>query len=85
MSETPVSPSTALDRAQLVSMLAPLAHRAQNPEAERLDSMEVAWLVHQVEQQYQVTLDIDDAALAKLHTLTDATQILGESVAAARV
>ncbi len=75
----------ALDRDQLVSMLAPLAHRAANPEAERLDSMEVAWLVHQVEQRYQVTLDLDDESLGRLRTLTDATQILGESVAAARV
>jgi len=72
-----------LDRAQLVSMLAPLAHRAGDPEAERLDSMEVAWLVHQVEQQYHVTLELDDAALARLHTLTDAVAVFGESVAAA--
>lgn len=74
-----------LDRERLVAMLAPLAHRAQNPDAERLDSMEVAWLVHQVEQQYQVSLDLDDRALAKLHTLTDAVAVLGDSVAAARV
>jgi len=80
-----MSEPAALDRAQLVTMLAPLAHRAGNPEAERIDSMEVAWLVHQVEQQYQVSLDLDDAALGRLRTLTDAAQILGESVAAARV
>lgn len=75
----------SLDRAQLVAMLAPLAHRARDPEAERLDSMEVAWLVHQVEQRYQVSLELDDAALGKLHTLTDAAQVLSQSVADAGV
>ena len=75
-------PDTApLDRAQLVSMLAPLAHRSRDPEAERLDSMEVAWLVHQVEQRYQVRLDLDDDQLAKMRTITDAVQLLSDSVA----
>ncbi|MFL6164356.1 MAG: acyl carrier protein [Jatrophihabitantaceae bacterium] len=74
--------TSPLDRAQLVSMLAPLAHRGRDPEAERLDSMEVAWLVHQVEQRYQVRLDFDDDQLAKLRTLTDAVRLLNDSVVA---
>jgi hypothetical protein len=77
MADTP-----PLDRAQLVSMLAPLAHRSRDPEAERLDSMEVAWLVHQVEQRYQLRLDLADDQLAKMHTITDAVQLLNDSVAA---
>jgi hypothetical protein len=76
--------SAPLDRSQLVSMLAPLAHRSRDPEAERLDSMEVAWLVHQVEQRYQVRLDLDDDQLAKMRTITDAVQLLNDSVAAGR-
>ncbi len=72
-----------LDRAQLVAMLAPLAQRSRDPEAERLDSLEVAWLVHQVEQRYAVRIELDDGQLARLHTLTDAARLLGESVAAA--
>ena len=71
-----------LDRPQLVSMLAPLAHRSRDPEAERLDSMEVAWLVHQVEQRYQLRLDLDDDQLAKMRTLTDAVALLNDSVVA---
>ena len=69
-----------LDRAQLVSMLAPLAHRSRDPEAERLDSMEVAWLVHQVEQRYQLRLDLDDDQLAKMRTITDAVRLFNEAV-----
>jgi hypothetical protein len=76
--------TTPLDRAQLVSMLAPLAHRSRDPEAERLDSMEVAWLVHQVEQHYHVRLDLEDDELAKMGTITDAVQLLNDSVAAGR-
>ena len=75
MADTP-----PLDRAQLVSMLAPLAHRSRDPEAERLDSMEVAWLVHQVEQRYGRQLDLDDDQLVQLRTVSDAVAVLGESV-----
>lgn len=74
--------TAALDRAQLVAMLAPLAHRSRDPEVERLDSMEVAWLVHQVEQRYQVRLDLEDDQLARMRTITDAVQLLNESVTA---
>jgi len=73
-----------LDRADLVGMLSNLASRSRDPEAERLDSMEVAWLVHQVEQRYQVQLELEDEELARLHTLTDAVRVLGESVGAGR-
>lgn len=79
MADTP-----PLDRAQLVSMLAPLAHRGRDPEAERLDSMEVAWLVHQVEQRYQVRMELDDDQLASMRTLTDAVRLFNQSVAAGR-
>ena len=44
--------------------------------------MEVAWLVHQVEQRYDLELDLDDEQLARLRTIADAVQLLGESVRA---
>jgi acyl carrier protein len=46
--------------------------------------MEVAWLVHQVEQRYDVELDLDDDELARLRTVSDAVRLLGESVQARR-
>jgi hypothetical protein len=53
MNSTPPPPG----RAEILSWLTGLGERP--PGAERLDSMELAWLVHQVEQRYAVELDDD--------------------------
>jgi hypothetical protein len=70
----------ALTRADVVQMLEQLGGRGPDSTLERLSSMEVAWLVHQVEQRYGVELDLDDEQLARLRTVTDAVRLLGESV-----
>ena len=69
-----------LTRVDVLDMLSELGTRSADSELERLSSMEVAWLVHQVEQRYGVELDLDDDQLARLRTVTDAVQQLGESV-----
>jgi hypothetical protein len=70
----------ALQRDDVLAMLAGLGTRGADSTLERLSSMEVAWLVHQVEQRYDVELDLDDEQLARLRTVSDAVQLLGESV-----
>ena len=75
MTDVPV-----LDRAGVLEMLQPLNERATDPGRERLSSMEVAWLVHQVEQRYGLRLDLDDDQLGELRTVADAVRLLGESV-----
>jgi acyl carrier protein len=77
-----MSAQPALERADVLQMLQSLNERATDPARERLSSMEVAWIVHQVEQRYSVELDLDDDQLAKLRTIEDAVQLLGESVQA---
>lgn len=72
----------ALERADVIQMLAELPSRGSDSALERLSSMEVAWLVHQVEQRYDVELDLDDEQLARLRTISDAVLLLGESVRA---
>ena len=69
-----------LTRADVLGMLAELGTRGADSELERLSSMEVAWLVHQVEQRYGVELDLDDEQLARLRTISDAVRQLDESV-----
>jgi acyl carrier protein len=69
-----------LDRAAVIEMLEPLGERGSDSERERLSSMEVAWLVHQVEQTYDVRVELDDLQLASMRTITDAVQLLGESL-----
>lgn len=68
----------------MLAMLAELGTRAADSELERLTSMEVAWLVHQVEQRYGVELDLEDEELARLRTVSDAVSLLDESVRARR-
>ena len=69
------------ERRDVVEMLA--SYRSRTPEAvgERIDSLELAWLMHQVEQRYGVTLDLDDDALARMSTVAGAVQVLGEAMA----
>ncbi len=74
----------ALERADVVQMLEELGSRGPDSTLERLSSMEIAWLVHQVEQRYDVELDLDDEQLARLRTISDAVLLLDESVRASR-
>ncbi|WP_329003396.1 acyl carrier protein [Kribbella sp. NBC_00709] len=70
MNPTPPPPG----RDEILSWLAGLGDRPAG--AERLDSMELAWLVHQVEQRYGVALDDDQ--LERMSTIDDAVTVLGE-------
>ena len=45
---------------------------------ERIDSLELAWLVHQLEQHYGVTLDLDDEDLARMSTVSGRLDVLTE-------
>ncbi|HEY3004413.1 MAG TPA: acyl carrier protein [Kribbellaceae bacterium] len=66
-------------RSEVVAMLASMGERTPDQVRERIDSMELAWLVHQVEQKYGVQLD--DEQLDRMTTLTDAVTVLHETVA----
>lgn len=70
MNSTPPPPG----RAEILTWLAGLGPRP--PDAERLDSMELAWLVHQVEQQYGVALEDDQ--VERMNTIDDAVAVLRE-------
>ncbi|GAA0603444.1 acyl carrier protein [Kribbella sandramycini] len=65
-------------RAEVIDWLAGLGQRP--PGAERLDSMELAWLVHQVEQRYGV--ELSDDQLAQMTTIDAAVAVLGEVLSA---
>lgn len=61
-------------RDEILTWLAGLGERP--PGAERLDSMELAWLVHQVEQRYGV--ELGDDVLERIATVDDAVTVIGE-------
>jgi hypothetical protein len=64
-------------RPEILSWLEGLGERP--PSAERLDSMELAWLVHQVEQRYAV--ELDDDQLERIGTIDDAVTVIAEVLA----
>jgi hypothetical protein len=70
MNLTPPPPG----RAEIITWLTGLGERP--PGAERIDSMELAWLVHQVEQRYGV--ELTDDQLERMTTVDDAVTVLAE-------
>ena len=56
-------------------MLATYGDRQPDQVPEAIDSLELAWLIHQIEQRYGA-LDLDDAAIARMLTVTGALEVL---------
>jgi hypothetical protein len=64
-----------LERSEVVELLATYGDRRPEQVPEAIDSLELAWLIHQVEQRYGA-LDIDDEALPRMSTVTGAVGVL---------
>ncbi|WP_291412509.1 phosphopantetheine-binding protein [Actinophytocola sp.] len=70
----------ALDRKDVVAMVASFGDRPVDEVGERIDSIQLAWLVHQVEQRYGVQIELDDAQFGRMSTITGAVDVLREKV-----
>ena len=71
----------ALDRDQVIAMLATFGDRAPDAVADQISSLELTWLIAQVEQQYGVVLDFSDDVLAGMSTVSGATATLRGAIA----
>ncbi|TDU90936.1 hypothetical protein EV138_4537 [Kribbella voronezhensis] len=71
---SPAEPLAVPGRAEVIDWLSGLGERSG--ELERIDSMELAWLVHQVEQRYGV--ELGDEYLDRIKTIDDAVAVLAE-------
>jgi hypothetical protein len=69
-----------LARDDVVAILASFHTRPVEEIPERIDSMELAWLVHQVEQRYHVRLDLNDGQLGRMQTVSGAVDVLREVI-----
>jgi hypothetical protein len=65
-------------RDDVLAMLATFGDRQPQDVAESIDSLELAWLLHQLEQHYGTPLDLDDDALARMSTVSGTVEVLGE-------
>ena len=63
-------------------MLATYGDRRPEDVAEGIDSLELAWLVHQLEQHYGAPLDLSDEDLARMATVTGTLAVLQDLSAA---
>jgi len=73
-----VTDGSTLDRDDVLTILAAFHTRPPEEIPERIDSMELAWLVHQVEQRYRIRLDLDDGQLGRMGTVSEAVEVLRE-------
>jgi hypothetical protein len=64
-----------LQRSEVVAMLATYGDRQPEQVPEAIDSLELAWLIHQIEQRYGA-LDVDDDMLARMSTVTSVVGLL---------
>jgi hypothetical protein len=71
LSEQPAPPQ----RSDVIAMLASYGDRRPEQVPEAIDSLELAWLIHQIEQRYGV-LDVDDDMIGRMSTVTGALDVL---------
>lgn len=70
-----------MTRDEVIAMLATYGDRTVEQVRERVDSLELAWLIHQVEQRYGVELDLEDDALNAMSTVDGALEVLNKVLA----
>ncbi|MGF1426903.1 acyl carrier protein [Kitasatospora sp. LaBMicrA B282] len=69
------------DRTAVLAMLAGFGDRDPSTLDESVGSLELTWLISEVEQRYAVVLDLADAELDRMHTVTGAVEVLHDSLA----
>jgi hypothetical protein len=62
-------------RSDVVAMLATYGDRQPEQVPEAIDSLELVWLIHQIEQRYGA-LDLDDGLLEHMSTVTGVLDVL---------
>ncbi|MFT7835767.1 hypothetical protein Q5530_06425 [Saccharothrix sp. BKS2] len=70
----------APDRDDVLAMLASLDGRPAQDVPELIESMELAWLVHQVEQRYGVRMELDSGQYGRMTTVSGAADVLREVI-----
>ncbi|MEU5365706.1 acyl carrier protein [Streptomyces sp. NPDC005925] len=76
-------PALAPGREDVIALLAEQGECAPEAVGERIDSLQLAWLVHAVEERYGVRLDLDDDELEAMDTVEGAVAVLGTAMTGA--
>lgn len=75
-----MKPPTSVDRDEIIGMLAFQQGRAAELVPERIGSLDVAWILHTIQERYDITLDVCDADLARMGTVTGAVEVLTKAL-----
>ncbi|MFI1305016.1 acyl carrier protein [Streptomyces sioyaensis] len=67
-------------RNELVELLASYGDRPPGEVPDRVDSLELAWIIHSMEERYDVELDLDDGQLARMVTLDSVLDVLAATL-----
>ena len=70
-------------RSEIVAILAAMGDRAPDEVVEKIGSLELAWLVSQVEERYGTRLNLDDDALRQMMTVSGAVAAIHQMLAGA--
>lgn len=76
MIQPAASGRAALGREAVIAMLAAFGDRAPESVDDVIGSLELTWLIAEVEQRYAVVVDLDDGQLAAIRTVDDAASAL---------
>lgn len=63
-------------RENVVAILAAYGNCPAESIPERIDSLGVAWLVHEAERRFGIVLELDDDLLARMSVVTGAVEVL---------
>ncbi|WNI19413.1 acyl carrier protein [Actinacidiphila sp. ITFR-21] len=66
----------ALSREQVVTMLARFGDRAPEQLDEHIGSLELTWLLAELEQEHDVEIDLTEHQFDSVHTIDDAVAVL---------
>jgi hypothetical protein len=67
-----------MSRTEVLDLLS--GYRAGGAGDDVIDSLELAWLLHQVEQRYGVRLELTDEQLASMSTVDGAALVLDDAL-----
>ncbi|MDQ3405038.1 MAG: hypothetical protein M3548_16885 [Actinomycetota bacterium] len=72
--------SSTPDRAEIIELLASYGDRAPESIGERVDSLELAWLLHALSERYGLTEDLEDDQLLRMSTVDGVLDVMRDSL-----
>lgn len=73
-----VSDNSAALRDKVLDMLAEYGDKKPSEVPEHVESLQIAWLIHVIEERYRVQLDLTDDVFEQMTTVDGVAAVLGQ-------